>query len=77
CISHFQCEETSQFLIDRSVMRPRNLIKLLGHCRCFAVGMGRARIEEFGCEKGLKAYSLDLITEADHELTTDNVSEVR
>lgn len=69
CISHFQGEETSQFLIDRSLMRPRNLIKLLSHCRGFAVGMGRARIEEVDFEKGLKAYSLDLITEADQELT--------
>ena len=50
-------------------MRPRNLIKLLSHCRGFAVGMGRARIEEVDFEKGLKAYSLDLITEADQELT--------
>jgi len=69
CISHFQGEETSQFIIDRSLMRPRNLIKLLSHCRGFAVGMGRARIEEVDFEKGLKAYSLDLITEADQELT--------
>ncbi|ANG95808.1 hypothetical protein A8A54_04480 [Brucella pseudogrignonensis] len=69
CISHYKGEETSQFLIDRSLMRPRNLIKLLGHCRGFAVGMGRARIEEIDFEKGLKAYSLDLITEADQELT--------
>ena len=69
CISHFRGEETSQFLIDRSLMRPRNLIKLLSHCRGFAVGMGRARIEEVDFEKGLKAYSLDLITEADQELT--------
>lgn len=69
CISHYHGEETSQFLIDRSLMRPRNLIKLLGHCRGFAVGMGRDRIEEIDFEKGLKAYSLDLITEADQELT--------
>ncbi|WP_174161363.1 P-loop ATPase, Sll1717 family [Rhizobium rhizogenes] len=69
CISHYQGEETSQFLIDRSLMRPRNMIKLLAHCRGFAVGMGRPRIDESDLEKGLRAYSLDLITEADLELT--------
>lgn len=69
CISHYQGEETSQFLIDRSLMRPRNLIKLLAHCRGFAVGMGRPRIDETDLVKGLRAYSLDLITEADQELT--------
>ncbi|MDP1991612.1 MAG: hypothetical protein Q8K00_11375 [Syntrophales bacterium] len=69
CISHYHGEETSQYLIDRSLMRPRNLIKLLAHCRGFAVGMERARIESVDLEKGLRAYSIDLITEADQELT--------
>jgi len=69
CVSHYLGEETSQYLIDRSLMRPRNIIKLLAHCRGFAVGLGRERIEEIDFEKGLRAYSLDLITEADQELT--------
>jgi hypothetical protein len=69
CISHHKGEETSQYLIDRSLMRPRNLLKMLAHCRGFAVNLGRERIEQTDIEKGLKAYSLDLITEADQELT--------
>lgn len=69
CISHYKGEDTSQFLIDHSLMRPRNLIKLIGHCRGYAVSMGRTKIEESDIEKGLKAYSLDLVTEADQELT--------
>ena len=69
CISHYGGEETSQYLIDRSLMRPRNLLKILAHCRGFAVNLGRERIEQVDLEKGLKAYSLDLITEADQELT--------
>jgi hypothetical protein len=69
CISHYKGEESSQYLIDRCLMRPRNLIKLFAHCRGFAVGLGRARIEEPDFEKGLRAYSLDLITEADQEIT--------
>ena len=69
CISHYKGEETSQYLIDRSLMRPRNLLKMLAHCRGFAVNLGRERIEQADLEKGLKAYSLDLITEADQELT--------
>lgn len=69
CVSHYHGEETSQYLIDRSLMRPRNLIKLLAHCRGFAVGLQRAKINEVDLEKGLRAYSIDLITEADQELT--------
>lgn len=69
CISHYHGEETSQYLIERSLMRPRNLIKLVAHCRGFAVGMERERIKETDLEKGLRTYSIDLITEADQELT--------
>lgn len=59
----------SYYIRTDQYMRPRNLIKLLAHCRGFAVGLERARIEEVDFEKGLRAYSLDLITEADQELT--------
>jgi hypothetical protein len=69
CVSHYQGEETAQFLIERSLMRPRNVIKLVGHCRGFAVGLQHERIEPDDLDKGLKSYSLDLITEADQELT--------
>lgn len=69
CVSHYLGEETSQYLVERSLMRPRNLLKLVAHCRGFAVGLGRSRIDESDLQKGLRAYSLDLITEADQELT--------
>jgi hypothetical protein len=69
CVSHHGGEETSHFLIERSLMRPRNLIKLLAHCRGFAVGLEHDKIEVEDLNKGLKSYSLDLITEADQELT--------
>ena len=69
CVSHYAGEETSHFLIERSLMRPRNLIKLVSHCRGFAVGLEHEKIEVADIDKGLKSYSLDLITEADQELT--------
>jgi len=69
CISHYRGEETSQYLVDRSLMRPRNLLKMLAHCRGFAVNLGKERIEQSDIEKGLRTYSIDLITEADQELT--------
>lgn len=69
CVSHYQGEETAHFLIERSLMRPRNVIKLFGHCRGFAVGLEHEKIDADDLDKGLKSYSLDLITEADQELT--------
>ena len=49
-------------------MRPRNLIKLVVHCRGAAVNLGHKKIEEGDIEKGLMIYSNDVLIEADQEL---------
>lgn len=36
CGSHYQGEETSTFIIERSLIRPRNLLKIFSYCRGFA-----------------------------------------
>ena len=69
CVSHYEGEETSQYFIERSLMRPRNLLKILGHALGFAVNLNRPKITDIDIEKGMRSYSLDLITEADQELT--------
>ena len=56
-------------MIDRTLMRPRNLIKIFNHCRGFAATLNRNKIEESDIEKGMKAYSNDLLEELDRELT--------
>ena len=68
CISHLEGEESSQFLIDRSLMRPRALIDLANHCRGFAVNLGHTRIEAEDIEKGLQAYSSDLVVDISYEI---------
>src|SRR5262249_31250931 len=45
CVSHIDGEETSQYLIDRSLMRPRGLIVLVKYCRGYAVNLGHNQIE--------------------------------
>ena len=69
CASHYRGEETSAYLIDRSLMRPRNVLKLFNHWRGFATNFNRQKIDESDIEKGLKAYSADLLEELDRELT--------
>ena len=69
CVTHHLGEDTSQYLIERSLMRPRNLLKILTHCRGYAVNLRHSRIEASDIDKGLIAYSRDLITEANQELT--------
>jgi len=67
-VSHYQGEDSFYFLLDRSLMRPRNLIKLTMHCRGAAVNHGHHRIEESDIETGLLIYSNDVLIEADQEL---------
>lgn len=68
CISHIGTQETSQYMIERSLMRPRNLLKIFGHCKGFAVNLRHTKIEVGDIEKGMLAYSNDLLIEADQEL---------
>jgi len=69
CVSHYKGEDTSSYFIDRSLMRPRNVLKIFNHCRGFASNFNRPKITEDDIDKGLKAYSQDLLTELDHELS--------
>ena len=68
CISHYLSEETSQYMIDRSLMRPRNLLKIFNHCKGSAVNFRHDRIEASDIERGMLNYSNDLLIEADQEL---------
>ena len=68
CISHYHAEDTSQYMIDRCLMRPRNLLKIFSHCKGFAVNFGHGRIEPEDIEKGIRSYSNDLLLEANQEL---------
>ena len=69
CVTHCGGEETSAYMIERSLMRPRNLIKIFSHCRGFAIGFRHERIEESDILKGMKAYSDDILSELDRELS--------
>ncbi len=62
-------EDTFNHLIERSIMRPRNLIKIIIHCRSFAINLRKDRIDEECITKGLEVYSNDVIKEADEEIS--------
>lgn len=67
--SHVFGEEASSFLIERSLMRPRNVLKLFSHSRAFAVNFRKEKIDQEDFYKGLKTYSQDLLIELDRELS--------
>jgi hypothetical protein len=50
-------------------MRPRNVLKIFNHCRGFATNFGRQKISDPDIDKGLTAYSHDLLEELDRELS--------
>lgn len=69
CVSHYHGEETSEYFIERCLMRPRNLLKIFGHTKGFANNFNHQKIEESDIEKGIRTYSQDLLIELDHELS--------
>lgn len=61
-------ENSLDYLIGRSLMRPRYLLRLIGYCIGNAVNYGRDRVDEDDIEYGLSAYSTYIITEIDLEI---------
>ena len=69
CVSHVDGCESSQYLIERSLMRPRNLLRIIAHCRGSAINLHHSKIEEEDIHKGMMSYSTDLLIDIDQELT--------
>ncbi len=78
CISHYKGEESSQYLIDRSLMRPRFLLNLISLCKSFAINLNHEKILEEDIEKGLVAFSTDLLADVGYEIhdVENNVDDV-
>ncbi len=67
-ITHIRGEETSQYLIDRSLMRPRYLINLINHCKSISLNLNHEKIEESDIDKGVSLYSKDCVSEINLEI---------
>jgi hypothetical protein len=67
--SHVRGEESSQYLIDRCLMRPRALIELVRYCRSHAINLRHEKIELDDIERGEEAYSSDLLSTIDFEIS--------
>ncbi|KQT10479.1 hypothetical protein ASG30_11660 [Ramlibacter sp. Leaf400] len=61
-------EESSQFLLDRCLMRPRCLIDLINHCKGYAINLRHMKVLEDDIEKGVRAYSTNLLSEISLEI---------
>ena len=65
----FKGEASFEFFLDRSLMRPRNLIKMISHTRGYAINKRSEIIDADAIEKGLVVYANDVLKEADQELS--------
>lgn len=68
CASHIGAEESSQYLIERSLMRPRGLLDLVQYCRGHAVNMGHSKIEPSDIIQGEDSYSSELLVNIGFEI---------
>lgn len=68
CVPNVDDQESSTYLIERSLMRPRCLIDLIEYCVSHAVNMGKQKIEIDDIQSGLYAYSLNLIRDIGYEI---------
>lgn len=53
--------ETSEYLLDRSLMRPRSLLEFLYNCKTHAVNLGHSKLEDADILKGEESYSTELV----------------
>jgi nucleoside 2-deoxyribosyltransferase len=67
-VSHIAGEESSSYVIERCLMRPRSLIDFLQYCRSHALNLGHAKIESDDILKGEESYSSELVANIGFEI---------
>lgn len=67
-VSHIDGDETSQYLIDRSLMRPRGLLDLVNCCRSHAANLRHDKILEADIRSGEEVYSTELLESISYEI---------
>ena len=68
CTSLIDGEPTEDYLVDRSLMRPRNFINLVTYCRSYALNVGHDKITIDDIRKAEHQYSADVSNEIGLEI---------
>lgn len=68
CASHIGGEDSSEYLIERSLMRPRNFLTLVNHCKSNAVNFGNSKITVKDIQQACSIYSADIGNEIGLEI---------
>lgn len=67
-VRHVSGEDSYQYIVDRSLMRPRYLIELLKYARGCALTLGHEKISEDDILKAELVFSTDLVQDTNLEL---------
>lgn len=62
-------ESSFGFIVDRTLMRPRNLLRFIRHAVDVAVNRGNDRISEEDLKQAERLYSNDVLSETSSEIT--------
>lgn len=68
CVPLIGGESTLNYLVNRCLMRPRYLLRLINHCKGIATNFQRGRIDEDDILAGESVYSTDVVTDIDLEI---------
>jgi hypothetical protein len=67
-VSHIDGEDTSEYLIERSLMRPRSFLNLVNACKGVAVNFHHEKVQTADIEKAAVVYSSDIANELGLEI---------
>jgi hypothetical protein len=62
-VSHLRGEDSTEYLVERSLMRPRNFLRLINYCKSNAVNLGHEKFGADDIEKATANFSADIVNE--------------
>jgi hypothetical protein len=68
CVAIVEQENSLDYLVRHSLMRPRYLLRLINHCIGNAINYERDKADEYDILEGISAYSTDVVKEIDLEI---------
>ena len=68
-IPEYETTTTFQYMVDRSFMRPRNMLRIFNHCKNSAISRNHDKIENDDIVNGMRNYFADLLLDFDNEMS--------
>lgn len=69
CVPLVDGQASFDYIVDRTLMRPRDLLQFLRHCIDVAVNRRKQRIEEEDIEQAERGYSQDMLIDFSYEIS--------